>query len=396
MSNNQKNDLSSLYHKINSSSDPFDDFLGNTNDDNFNNNINIVPINHSKDIEESINQNTNNNQVSLLNNKKITPVSPPENTISTTNNPSILLNNNIDEFHRKNLLVSFIGFKYEKFCTQKINFGALIFGEYYLFYRRMNFIGFLILITRILIFIYYNPIYSFIINIILAFVFNPLYLSSAKGKIRRVERRNPNATYDELRLKLLSLGGTKSSSAILAFFLTIIFSLVTLIIINITGMSLGNFSSFNILVLLGKNPEFKGSLVYDTNINPNSYYEINLPSEISSNTETGNINGSIKTDPNTVNSNCEYKFGVIKDYSNSKDLAEQMTKYYNLKTSPEELQINSITWYHLTYNNENTVNVYITSRNRRVYMYEFIQEKNANSTSCDEYSTKILNSIYYK
>ena len=73
-----------------------------------------------------------------------------------------------------------------------------------------------------------------------------------------------------------------------------------------------------------------------------------------------------------------------------------MKNYYKLKDDPEELQINSITWYHISYENNGTVNLYLTSRNKKVYMYEFREEKNANTISCEQYNTSILNSIYYK
>ena len=48
------------------------------------------------------------------------------------------------------------------------------------------------------------------------------------------------------------------------------------------------------------------------------------------------------------------------------------------------------------YENNGTVNLYLTSRNKKVYMYEFREEKNANTISCEQYNTSILNSIYYK
>ena len=122
-----------------------------------------------------------------------------------------------------------------------------------------------------------------------------------------------------------------------------------------------------------------------------------MPDEIKNpNSNQGNIIGGIKTDPNDNFSNCHYSFNVLKDFTDAKNLAKQMKSYYNLKDDPEELQINSITWYHISYENNGTVNLYLTSRNKKVYMYEFREEKNANTISCEQYNTSILNSIYYK
>ena len=341
----------------------------------FNNAINISPINQSNNEPTSSYKNNHNNKSS-----------------------NISLNPNITDFHRRNLLMAFVGFKYEKFCKEKFNVCALIFAEYYLFYRRMTTLALMFLLIRSACFILSKPLYSIVINIILAFSFNKLYLYHAKRKILSLEKRNKNATYEALRNLTLSAGGTKPSSAVFALSANVIISIITIVVMSISGGTLnGKLPNINILVLLGKNPEFKGELPYEENININNYYEIQMPSEISSSATTdNNIIGGIKTNPNDNYSNCHYKFNALKGYNDPKNLANQMAKYYNSPNKPEELQINSITWYHITYENTGTVNAYLTSRNKRVYIYEFREEQNANSTSCEEYNNSIINSIYYK
>lgn len=346
----------------------------NSNDQAFNNAINILPINE-----------LNNESQSSSDESNYKPV-------------NVSLNPNITEFHRRNLLIAFVGFKYEKFCKDKFNIWALIFAEFYLLYRRMTTLGLMFLLLRGASFIISKPLYSIIINIILAFTFNKLYLYHAKRKILSIEKRNKNATYEVLRELSLSAGGTKASNAVAALSVSIIIAIITVISISISGGALnGKLPNINILVLLGKNPEFKGELSYEDNININNYYEIEMPNEIASSATTGNnIIGGIKTNPNDNYSNCHYKFNALKGYSDSKNLASQMAKYYHATNKPEELQINSITWYHITYENTGIVNAYLTSRNKRVYIYEFREEQNANSTSCAEYNNSIINSIYYK
>ena len=71
-----------------------------------------------------------------------------------------------------------------------------------------------------------------------------------------------------------------------------------------------------------------------------------------------------------------------------------MSKYYKTK-KPKELQINSITWYYISYEDNDKFNIYLTTRNKRVYMYEFREEKNADSTYCEKYNESIINSIFY-
>ena len=364
--------------------------INTTNSELLNNSINILPINqmngdiNSEPVEEE-------NKKKQGNKKNKQPKQPKQ--------PSrvVQYNQNITDFHRRNLLMEFVGYKYEKISQSKFNIFALIFGEFYLLYRRMVLIGLFILLVRVAIIVFINPYLSLAINVALCFTFNKLYLLHANSKIRNAEKRYPNASYDQLRDIVVSSGQTKMSNPILMIFLSIIFGLIGLVIANINGFSVGPFKDINILVLLGKNPEFKGNLTYDTNANINNNYEMVMPDEIRNpNSNQGSIIGGIKTDPNDNFSNCHYSFNVLKDFSDAKNLAKQMKSYYNLKDDPEELQINSITWYHISYENNGTVNLYLTSRNKKVYMYEFREEKNANTISCEQYNTSILNSIYYK
>ncbi len=404
MNNNQNNDFNSVYNNTNTSSN-------NTNISN-NNQYNNENFQSNNQQYSNINNTTNNFDTIIDSNSQvfnnainISPINQSNNEATSSyknnhNNKSsnISLNPNITDFHRRNLLMAFVGFKYEKFCKEKFNVCALIFAEYYLFYRRMTTLGLIFLLIRSACFILSKPLYSIIINVILAFSFNKLYLYHAKRKILSLEKRNKNANYETLRNLTLSAGGTKPSSAVFALSANVIISIITIVVMSISGGTLnGKLPNINILVLLGKNPEFKGELPYEENININNYYEIQMPSEISSSATTdNNIIGGIKTNPNDNYSNCHYKFNALKGYSDPKNLASQMAKYYNSPNKPEELQINSITWYHITYENTGTVNAYLTSRNKRVYIYEFREEQNANSTSCEEYNNSIINSIYYK
>lgn len=347
--------------------DSFDvDITKNESENIINNNINIVPLNESNNQQKSLSPHHN----------------PPTNEFLSINN-----------FQRKNLLMTFVGFKYETFCKKKFSFEALVLAEYYLFYRRMNALAIVILLLRTTIFIFINPLLSFILNIILALTFNQLYLNYAKYKIDKMIRTNENITYEKLRELVLNAGEVKPSSAICAFIINALVSLIAIIIINIAEITTGPFSNFNIFALLGKNPKFDGEIQYEKNTNINKYYEIIIPNDIK-NDHSNNTNGIIKTNPNSAFSNCNYTFNILKNYTDAKDLANQMSKYYNT-TKPIELQINSITWYYVKYKSTDSVNIYLTSRNKKVYMYKFTSEKDSNLTTCNSYNESILNSIFY-
>ena len=346
--------------------DSFDIDNQDNSENKINNNINIVPLNETTEQKQS---------------SSSIPTKQPNKFPS------------INNFQRKNLVMTFVGFKYETFCKKNFSIEALILAEYYLFYRRMNILALIILLLRTAIFIFINPLLSFIFNIILAFTFNKLYLNYAKYKVDKLISSNQNIPYEKLRELVLNAGEVKPSSAISAFIINALVSLVALIIISAADVTNGPFSNFNIFALLGKNPKFDGQIQYEENVNINKYYEIVMPEDIK-NEHSNNTIGGIKTNPDSTFSNCSYKFNVLKNYTDAKDLANQMSKYYNT-SKPQELQINSITWYYIKYETNETVNVYLTSRNKRVYMYEFISEKDSNLTTCDSYNESIINSTFY-
>lgn len=411
MNNDQNNGFNSLYNNNNNNpkqtnNNPFDIIMDDEPEkDTFSNSINIVPLANNKDNTDNFSTQNNfpsQNETNFNNSKQKSQNKnwqnqnnfsnqnqSPNTTFNVQEQPSYL-----NDFQRKDLLMAYVGFKYEKFCRQKINIAALVFAEFYLFYRRMTFFGLLMLISRTLLFVYVNPYISFSINILLAIIFNKIYLYHAKNKINSIEKHNTSLSYPALREKVIASGGTKQSSAVVAFILYLLAIVATLIIVGAIDITTGPLSNFNIFTILGKNPKFDGKIEYEENININKYYQIVMPEEIISSNSNTNITGNIKTNHLDSESNCNYKFNILKDYIDAKDLANQMSKYYKTK-KPKELQINSITWYHISYEDNATVNLYLTTRNKRVYMYEFREEKNADSTYCDKYNNSIINSIFY-
>ena len=179
MNNDQNNGFNSLYNNTNNTpkqttNNPFDIIMDDEPEkDTFSNSINIVPLTNNKDnIDQDNWQNANNisNQNQVPNNF----ASPKQHMY-------------LNDFQRKDLMMAYVGFKYEKFCTQTLNIAALVFAEFYLFYRRMTLLGLFMLISRTLLFVYVNPYVSFTINILLALLFNKIYLYHAKKKINSIE-----------------------------------------------------------------------------------------------------------------------------------------------------------------------------------------------------------------
>ena len=147
--------------------------INTTNSELLNNSINILPINQMNDNMGPLPEEENKKNKG---NKKTKKTKQPSRVVQ--------YNKNITDFHRRNLLMEFVGYKYEKISQSKFNLFALIFSEFYLLYRRMVMLGLFILLLRVAIIVFINPYVSLTINVILCFTFNKLYIVHSKNKIK--------------------------------------------------------------------------------------------------------------------------------------------------------------------------------------------------------------------
>lgn len=117
------------------------------------------------------------------------------------------MDNNLEE----KLVSSYVGKKYEKLKNKHFSFLSLFFGWEYLAYRKFYSLLLIYIIpTTILTLVLGTKEYlivEFIINIILALVFNKLYLNDAVKKVNKIKDSNPNANELELINKCSKKGG---------------------------------------------------------------------------------------------------------------------------------------------------------------------------------------------
>ncbi len=141
------------------------------------------------------------------------------------------MNNKLDE----KLVSAYVGSKYEKLKNKKFSFSSLFFGWEYLAYRKFYSLLLIYLILEkilsavLLGVLKEKPILvicTFIPNIILALIFNKLYLNNVKNKVNKIKASNHNASEDELINLCSKKGGVSIVSVIIVMLIVIIINAV--------------------------------------------------------------------------------------------------------------------------------------------------------------------------
>lgn len=119
------------------------------------------------------------------------------------------MNNNIEE----KMISSYIGKNYEKLKNKHFSLSSLFFGWEYLAFRKFYSLLLIYIIPTTILTIVLGAkeylIIGIILNIILAFIFNKLYLNDVKKKVNKIKDSNPKASEDEL-VKICSKKGGRS------------------------------------------------------------------------------------------------------------------------------------------------------------------------------------------
>ncbi len=427
--NNQtsNNDLFSLYggSSVNTTNNP-ENSNTNINLANMNNNSHNViptpninsanptnlqqPIENRQEIGSSINQSnsdtvssTNSNESNQVGNTNSNNQQEVDKMIGVNFNnpsshnvpmPSYQPKQNIDY---DALLVSYVGVNYNKISKRPFSFSGFFFNFLYLYYRKMYFYGFLVsILFGILSNIDINMIWILYlaISLILAFVVNPLYRSFAKRKVRKIVRRNPNLTMQELTTLCSSKGGRSIGAIILGIILQFIIGIVAALILIFTGIS----STFENLFSDFLPPKYEdigydGIILFDANVNMNEIFNIEMPFGLTDQNEGTTMANSITftygTDPNSLFSDCSFSLLPVSNYHNAASLAYEL----NERKSIDTINKNGIKWYKA---GDDYLSYYLTEKEGVVYMYHFeVTEPNSLSV-CKSYSTSILDSISFK
>lgn len=139
-----------------------------------------------------------------------------------------------DKLNEK-LFLEYVGEKYEKIKNKKFSIPSLFFSWLYIAYRKF----YSLLIVYVILDRIYSTLLStvlkqkpilviclFIPNIILAFVFNKLYLNNVKKKVSEIGNANPDASESELKNICSKKGGVSIISLILAAVVVVFINIV--------------------------------------------------------------------------------------------------------------------------------------------------------------------------
>ena len=185
----------------------------------------------------------------------------------TTTSESTPVENSEDALvEDEELTRAFVGEKYDNFYNGKFNIWAFLFGIFYIFYRKMFLYGICYFIVSFVFsaFILKNYLTYYGICIILAVLFNKVYLVHASNTVEKIKAKNPNLSREELKEICAKRGGTSVgqifAGMIANFFISFIL-LIVLLLAGITSSLFGIFGNLGIGTKDNKTNNTNGTLV---------------------------------------------------------------------------------------------------------------------------------------
>ena len=314
------------------------------------------------------------------------------------------------------LIVSFIGPNFDKLIKRPFNFPALLFTSLYYFYRKMNLYGIIILLIQCsLLYFFPERLYLLvIINFICALITNKIYLGFCARKISRIISKNSSRNIDEIRGVCSVVGGVSVLRVVVAIIWTMLLAIPVSIVLFILSYSSSleeilkeyNIEIPNITIpdislpdISIDNNKYNGYLVNDKEVVILDNFKINTPSNFKKTKENSKniLSYSYKSNKKTLGT-CSYTFRAISGYSSPRKLMEDMHEYHKEEkiSDVKETKVNKINWYNFTIeSNEALTYYYACSKERTVYLYIFIDQKET-ANICHTYPSQILHSIVSK
>ena len=270
---------------------------------------------------------------------------------------------------------AFVGPNYQIIKNVKFSIGSLFFGGFYILYRKMYLLALLYFFLTIASTFLLGEAASFInmiINLILAFKFNDLYLAHAERKVEQIKQSNFDKTSTELLVECRKKGGVSLAKTI---------AIIIIISIAIPLISLIGFA-----LIIKDN--------VSTNPSPEEYsYQIK---DLSYNRQP-NLLPLTTTDEyasfyyNNGTANCNLD---IKTIYTTETTDEYLTNTYNI-TAPKSIstyQTQNILWKNISTNNSaNEISVYATKKDDTIYTIKLFNTPEDHPT-CTRVLNNVLNS----
>lgn len=150
--------------------------------------------------------------------------------------------------------------------------------------------------------------------------------------------------------------------------------------------------------VIDSSKKFDGSLSFEPRKSILNTFNISVSTEFTSFFDiVTSLDKELVTDSEQSFSSCKVHFGEVINYNlTAEELSNQMVEFYGVKESLSEKEINGIKWYNFQYGSFENVDVYLTEKNNKLYMFEYTIEKNAKVEVCNQYMPGIINSVSYK
>ena len=322
-------------------------------------------------------------------------------------------NNNIVKYEISdtNLLIAYIKKNQEKILKGKFSIPAFLFNGYYLLYRKMYGLGFIVcfIITLLLtaynyfnnnIIIYITIFITFIISILLGIFINKYYLEKSYKEIMKIKKINKSE--EELIKICHKKGGTSFIKMILMIILiSILVSAINMSVFKVIKDNLNKNdinnnieNTNNINIEYNTSKKYDGSLMYDTSINILDKLSITIPN----NFKEGfmNDNSGLEYEYNDGINDCKFSLNSVLQYTNSNKLIKEMAEYYKVNDVKVDT-INNIQWDNFIYQNSFGTNyVLTTTKDNKVYVFEYRVVSEDNNKICTNYYNNILKTINLK
>ncbi len=321
--------------------------------------------------------------------------------------------NNIQVTSDEDYIESYVGRYYKYIKSQTISIYSLLFGEYYLLYRKMYTEGIIIIILNIIIACFnvgLASLLTIIVRLFLAFKFKDIYLNKVEKKVNEIKIINS----DKQSTELINIISKKSGTLDLGFliFIAIFISLFTAAIYDVSVEENNDSTSSNQTeekdtTTINNNNSNTNIDNNDTNIDNNDTnifkdIIVELPSNYKEkaviNKERKILSVMVESNKNSM---CTLAISEINDdYNNEKEYLNDIISLEKDRITYDEMSnynINNINWYRLKGKSNNYMQEErsVIKNNTSLYQVLFRSES-ATEDACQKYKYDIYNNIYLK
>ena len=279
------------------------------------------------------------------------------------------------DVRRKDDIEIYIGKKYNYIKEQQISLSTLLFGPFYLLYRKIYQESIILILLFLVMSIFLNSnidiLLKITIHFILALSFKKIYFNYAERKINYIKARNSELGQNEID-KIIEKEGSTIQPIIL----------ITIFILYIGVIAILN------------NKDNTKKVTYNEQLDKNviEKMEYNLPTNIKVKENTNTYQYYTYKDNNEtcyiiISTNHSKKYTTPDEY-----LVDRKEEYINSTTNINEATYNNIKWRVLEIQNDNNKQeIYVLKYNNT--LYEISLESSSNRNTCKNSKEYIMNSI---